>query len=483
MKTTVERQINSFLSAVLDREDPDYVVTVERKGTALLRTLHDGNRALYQKMAPRVIASDALPLLSRRQLKGKRILLLDDAICQGRRITLAKDYLCEAKHVDPSQVKVAAFSVHKRARPGLADYCWFGQLEDDSFRRTRTEMLQAFQMGGSLLLATERLEIVVSLRCSRVELFDALCQAGDGVELFSVAGRTHLTVHDPLLVDEGELLDLLPPGTEVAGAIRKIRVIERRDGRFSICPIFYPSSPLVGPGESITRMPEALRVFVGNLDDAKPDVLSKALFQSTALLSSMFLLRTVAVALRSLENADKIDLSVPKHTEDSVAGIGRLRMIFPKIDLDAVAGFVESALGYRKAWPRKHDARRSRRLDAGVGTEGHGYITDLQWQLARGIFRITEHDPARQQGATWIEVIDSVFRQRSLLTQDKLPYLSAALDNAIDQADVVTDLGIRCGSDGIRRHVRVFRTDGELVTADLRRMDAVWKSDQAPPQE
>jgi hypothetical protein len=94
---------------------------------------------------------------------------------------------------------------------------------------------------------------------------------------------------------------------------------------------------------------------------------------------------------------------------------------------------------------------------------------------------VTEHDPARAAGLTWDELVDRIVGAPTLVDTGTVALLSAALDKAIDEADIVTDVAIRKTRLGERRLVRVFRPDGEMVTADLRRVCALWKKDDPPP--
>jgi hypothetical protein len=497
MKSNVDAQIATFLFSVLTAENPDYVVTVERKGTALLRTLVASGGWDVTEPLRTVVASDALHFLKDGAFVGKRILLLDDAMYQGRRIMKAKKYLLEQKHVQASQIKVAAFSVHEQVEPGMADYSWFGRLRDEGFRSTRDEMVRSFQESGSLLLATERIGVVAELQCGRGDFFDALCKLGIGVEAFSVAGRLNLTVHNPELPDGGKaLLEKLPQSATIEGAIRKLRIVERKDGLFAICPIFYPATPASVDSLNLRPCDEWLKLLLGRDYAAATDpaYLPIAVFQAVALMASVALLESVAVALQPLTRPGKISIKVPM--TDKTGVLSHLRMLFPLIDESGVVQLIQTAIQPAKENKRSvRLTKRPLRVGAGVGTAGAATLGLLHWQLLKQTFfasernflrpsaeRAEERETLRSPGATWRQIKALVGNASTTPFDSRAEaLLSAALDKAIDEADIVTGVDTRLFADDILRLVRVFRPDGEFIQSDMRRICAMWKKDIPPP--
>jgi hypothetical protein len=496
MKSNVDVQIAMFLSAVLTTEKPDYVVTVERKGTALLRTLVAGGGWSADPIRT-VVASDALHFLKDGAFVGKTILLLDDAMYQGRRIMRAKKYLLEQKHVQPSQIKVAAFSVHEQVAPGMADYSWFGRLRDDGFRATRDEMIRSFQESGSLLLATERIGVVAELHCGRADFFDALCKLGVGVESFSVAGRLNLTVHNVELPEGGKrLARKLPESATISDSVRKLRVVERQDGLFAICPIFYPATPAVIGASALDRSDEWLKLVLGYdyATATDPKILPIAVFQAIALMASVALLESVAVALHTLTKQGKVSIKVP--TTDSTGVLSHLKMLFPLIDEPRVVQLIQTAIQPVKENLRAvRLSKRPLRVGAGVGTAGAETLGLLHWQLLRQAFFSSERNllrpssepmddaqSSRSPGATWKQIKARVSDASATPFDSRAEaLLSAALDKAIDEADIVTGVDARLFGDKVERFVRVFRPDGEFIHSDMRRICAMWKKDTPPP--
>ena len=165
-RSTVSAQINEFLSAVLLQVQPTWIITVERKGTALLRTLAEtvGSAPFPFRVWDRALSHEALDFVKDDSLRSGVILLLDDSIYRGTQIQDVICRLTQEKNVPRSNIKVAAFSVHENSfiHP---DFHWFVQLEEGAFRAKREAVIEFFQQRGSLLLDTEHVEVSVRLKC------------------------------------------------------------------------------------------------------------------------------------------------------------------------------------------------------------------------------------------------------------------------------------------------------------------------------
>ena len=226
-------QIDEFLHLTLEKVKPTWIVTVERKGTALLRTVFDNHS--HREVCldwGNVLSSDAINSFPSERLREGAILLLDDGIHGGGRVSQALDVLTREKKVPREHIKIASFSVHEDSTFEGIDFHWFGRLRDSQYRRVRTGVIEFFQRRGSLLLDTEHIEVSVELHCGRLEFFDALCRAGLGVEHTSEGGHVNLTIHNPIILDETTFTENLPPRTMYRDVVRKIRVVERKK---SVC--------------------------------------------------------------------------------------------------------------------------------------------------------------------------------------------------------------------------------------------------------
>src|SRR5262249_3194635 len=134
----------------------DYIVPIERKGTALVRAelmSSDGrgwSKVLSREAAPATLANKP----------GAKVLVLDDSVWSGKTIKQTVDMLRqEAPH---TRLTTAAFMTHRDAPPDAVDISYFEGLGDDSFKSRREAVVDYLQRQGSLLLDAEHAEVVVS---------------------------------------------------------------------------------------------------------------------------------------------------------------------------------------------------------------------------------------------------------------------------------------------------------------------------------
>ena len=159
-----ETQITKFVNAAITKAQPSWIVTTERKATALLRTVLEKYPKLTQW--DRIISSDALKCFPEEKLKEGTVLVLEDSICQGTGVAEIIGLL-EEKNVARKRIKIAAFSVHKDSQIKDIDFHWYGHLGRKNYGEMRESLLTYFQRKGSLLLDTEHIEVIVKLHCGR----------------------------------------------------------------------------------------------------------------------------------------------------------------------------------------------------------------------------------------------------------------------------------------------------------------------------
>src|SRR5579872_2895555 len=171
-------ELDTFVASVLMRARPDWIVTLERKGTALLRTYVEHSPALskYWPGWERVLSQHALAEIPFATIQG-RVLVLDDAMHFGHQIGALMSELVSLG-VKRSSITVAAFAVHRECEQVDPDYWWYRDLAHDEFRSTRGKLIELFQHRGSLLLDTEHVEIGIRAECSSTELFSTFSRIG-----------------------------------------------------------------------------------------------------------------------------------------------------------------------------------------------------------------------------------------------------------------------------------------------------------------
>ena len=150
----------------------------------------------------------------------------------------------------------------------------------------------------------------------------------------------------------------------------------------------------------------------------------------------------------------------------------------------------------RKRGLRKAEGLQSRLIEADRGTKYGDELRKMQWLVLR-ILGMSQGLPTLQglTGESPEEIdlkpsgvpfgtFSEFIRESSACSAEPEignAILSAALDRAIDEADLVTDTKVMPFSDGTPRIVRVFRPDGEIVSSDVRRAASLWRSSSPPP--
>jgi len=471
---TMDKQIEIFLSSVIERTNPRWIITTERKGTAFLRTY--ANRVLNpratQNIWARVLSSQAVRELPEAFLSEGTILLLDECMYGGHSVSNMLKLLTEEKHIARDRVKVAVFGVHEHSSSQAPDFRWLGQLTDETYRRVRDGLIRMFQQQGSLLLDTEHIEVPVEIKCGRLEFFEALSRAGCGVTYLSSGDRINLTIHNPVLVDEQEFLAHLPAKTIIKNVVRKIRVVERAKDRFAIIPIFYPSTPSDANKASLSFIDESLSNLAGT-----PEIN----FHLLGIFASLNLFQTAFMCLRDLIGQGKVNVRIP-HPGDADDSLSHMLALFPTLNIEMLHSSLERFVEAGRKWKaRRSDLQEPRLIDACEGTLASRQLDEYQWLSLREVSRIAHELPNSAVGVTLQELMLLAEDGDDMQRKKNEALLSAALDRAIDDAELVPDVSRMTFADGQIRYTRTFRIDGEMISADVRRVAALWRGSMPPP--
>jgi hypothetical protein len=500
----ISGEVSEFLTSVFTKYKPYYVVTVERKGTALLRSALRGPLQNEIGIAwDRILSSDGLEAVSAEALENRPILLIDDGVHIGRRIRQTTDYLIEKKKVLRGNIRIAAFSVHEAAT-GKVDYRYFGELSDARYKEVRQLMLRQFQRDGSLLLDSEHMQIIVELNCGRLEFYDALCRLGVGVEHVSTGGRSNLTVQSPAISDERAFLSSLPPGTSVAGVVRKIRVVERVDGTHAIIPIFYPATATTLSANDLSGIEPVLAAACTSPSSA---------FHLVGLYGCLELFKSATSALRQLERGRKLNIRIPKPDDHDPESLSHLKAVFPTVNVADLHLVLEKYVEEGRASKKKDFLRKPCRVDATLGMSAWHKQQELKWAVLSALrtaadcsllpaqTRPLDGHKLRRGGATFADLISTiVFDQPGMVARGKTArrrvvgvaepsvksvdeaLLSAALDELIDDAQVVTDMTEMRFADNLARFTRLLRLDGEIVYSEVKKATSLWRQQILPPE-
>jgi len=193
-----ERRFLSWLSRLMKPDHFDVVVTVERKATAVVRTLMDMPIGVPCEWDwSRVLSSDAIPYLPAGWLKGKRILVFNEMIHHGRSTKQAIQVIGENSPDALRQVYTAAFIVHEEfdklgswrttdfrghSAALSPDHALQRGVSDRLYRIVQQSLVESLRDRGALLLDTEHLETTFSHTMPNRKFLDALCTFGEPIE-------------------------------------------------------------------------------------------------------------------------------------------------------------------------------------------------------------------------------------------------------------------------------------------------------------
>jgi hypothetical protein len=320
------------------------------------------------------------------------------------------------------------------------------------------------------MLDTEHLEVRIRLKSSLPDLVNALRRKADVVAFQSLAGRHNLTV---FFQDDDTTHTLpagqLPAGSQVAGIVKKCRVIERGGDEFAVLPICYPSIPHV-----LSDWPRAADRRLFGIESSQTPF---GYFYAAALLSALTVLEWT---LKSIYAAgpDVASVYLPTTSTDG-GGYGsysleHLRVMYPTLSLDLLQERLAAV-----------DARASqqgiplRRHSTSLGAFEHPHQATMEsdaWQLLQVIrFNLDQKIvEERTYDQSW--VIPTPFgltAQEIFCLGDRLEfkpaYISSLFDLLIDNGHLVTHIARRPhATEPIEVWTRVFEPDGEMVSELVR---------------
>jgi len=420
--------LREFVAALLWDPMFDYVVPIERKGTALIRAAIMGSESPnWGKVLAREAA--CVTLANR---PGVRVLALDDSVWSGETIKATVGMLEAA--LPRAEVVTAAFMTHADAPSGSVDISYFQGLGDNAFRERRAAVVEYLQQQGSLLLDTEHAEVAVRLSCSSDEFFRALAGWGKAVK-FSPPYRLNCTVfqHASELLEQ--LRGVLPSYADISDAVCKVRVVERPQisGGFSLIPICYPNVWLDrASGYDHPRMEWTKRVT------------------GDRLFNCIGLCVAIEMLVHLMQWLDDC-LGGKVSFEYGPAQLRHLNAAFPELDVDEVI----AELG------RSRESRRVRATHLGVPDEPGLQILE---KYAEKIKRRCYDPGAYRSGTVRNLRLPEILAVAQ--SEVEVPRVSAALDLLIDKAVILPRVSKLKTAKGVMAF-REFGPDGEMVRREL----------------
>ncbi len=425
--------LESFASDLVNDRSFDYVVPVERKGTALVRAALGASDETKWR---RILSSSAVNSISAPD-RRLRVLVLDDSVWSGRSLRAAVDAVRSA--LPQAEIVTAAFVTHIASVPDV-DIAYYRRVDEECYREYRDAVVEYLQTKGNLLLDTEHVEVTARLDCSGQDFYSALAGWGETI-MFASGSRVNCTVLRRPDQVGGALLGVMPDYTDMSNAICKLRVVSRPNERntHSLVPICYPNLNL--HPETQYRNPNMPWTAAVGWDQERP---TSRVFQAVGLSLSVEL---VIDAMMFLSEAlpDKVQFDF------AADGVDHLLATFPEADLAQVRG----RLG-------RITTKRGRKTKRGVVDDPGLEILE---RLAQDVLDLCYDRLCYETGfvrrISMVEILELVHK-----TGQPAARISAALDLLIDSARILPEVNYeRSGS--TTRVIRVFVPEGEVVKRKL----------------
>lgn len=479
----IEILLQTFLSEQIAKHKPDLIIVVERKGTAILRSLNESAHNNFDWPWSKVISSEAIEQMSDEYFRSKRILVFDDMMKTASHIRNVIQQLSDRELIeDKSTIRIAVFAVHEACPSeiespiGAIPYSWFYRnLTSVNYQSIQIQIVGMLQQSGSLMLDTEHLEVRLRLLGSLNRIIGAVKRKATAYPFHSSDGRMNITVfYDD---DEAHSMPagLFPVGASVSDVVKKCRIIDRGGDEYAIIPICFPS--IIAHEEHWpTRESEVelLGSGVGCSDVAR--------FYGAGLLAALEVLYWVLKDLAVLGEND-YSILLPKYEDDHEARGGytleHLKVVFPTLNVNKLTDRIaevdrEARLAGTQLRSRKFESAAVPMVtDAELHQDATRLLQVIRHELDQ---RILESeilgDPTVRSirfGLTLVEIFEIGKR----FGWDR-PRTSALCDILIDQAAVSTDVIAIEDPAGIARMVRTFAPAGEVVSEMVRRYSTQW---------
>jgi len=477
---SIRRQLHAFLNRQIKEWQPDKILVVERKGTAILRALKEWAEEPLDWKWNNVISSEAIDQVGGDYFQNQKVLVFDDMMRTGRHIQVVKDELIKRGLWLPGQdnFRFAIFAVHQISsiHDRTPDAWYYWDLSPREYEQIREEIIRMLQQAGSLMLDTEHLEVRVQRKCSENRFFSVLGRRAKAAVFSSLGQRANVTV---LYGEDDEAydlpLDLFPVGTDISGIVKKCRVIYREKNEYALIPICYPSVPInSSEWPSDSEMVELLGTGV------KTD---RGRFYAVGLLAALQVLHFVLKDLAFLQPTE-YEISLPKlPAEANTRGgysLDHLKVVFPTLNLENLTHRIYEI--YMAATSEASSLRKRK-----IECPAPRIFTDegLHWDaihLLQVIRRVLDDKIAEKFFSRGEINVPHPFgltaKQIFSLAKERLSWedlrTSVLFDFMIDEAYLVPDVEPRLDEHGFKRMVRTFEPDGEVINEWIRNYTIQW---------
>jgi hypothetical protein len=463
------------------------VLVIERKGTAVLRSLIEWKDDPLRWPWKTVISSGVIDQIPDEILAGRKILVFDDMTRSGRHIKDLLEKLEKRGLWKPGSpnLRLAVFAAHADSSEGIP-YCgdqripfvWFYRyLTSEDYEHVRNQIIRMLQAAGSLMLDTEHIEVRIRLNGNFNQFVTALRRRAKVVVFRSRNQLTNITV----FYEEDEVHrlphELFPPGTDFKNIVKKCRILQVNPDvdEYSVMPIGFPSIP--AGVENWPNDPRTLKLLgkACGTDDVSR-------FYAAGLIAALEILRWALKDLGVLDDsAYTLNLPVEPSTEYGTRSysIEHLRVMYPTLDItglnDTVAALAKAAHSEGKQLRSyKHQPKKlSLYEDNELRANALSLLQIIRQELDRRM--LLEGIPEKGDyphpfGLTLKEIF-------KIAKEGRLPWaderISTLFDILIDEGLLVTHVE-RLQEDGVSRVSRTFEPDGEVVSSYVRRYTTQW---------
>jgi len=477
-KVDIETELITFLKTQMEDFDPDIVIVVERKGTAVLRCALEKSPDEKVVEWRNVLSSTAIENGDLKDLDGKRILVFDDMMRTGEHLTkLIRNLLAEGIiRSDLSNLRVAVFAVHQKMGNELGvdgqrvPYKWFySGLADSGYRALRDRIIETLQAAGSLMLDTEHIEVLIRTKCS-IDILAGLLSRRATVVPFSSGGRMNLTVFFGVSSEKALIKSLGDGGLRFQGVVTKCRVVERAPNCFALIPICYPAVP---EDYDLGNVPSRYQsLFKESAFSSK-----HGRFQAAGLLASMVVLGWI---VEDLAAGDEPEVTIESPRRSGDPGLDHLNVVLPGLDVSILESEMRNLLGLSQGGRRGGtQSWKAREEETGIYMveerefhhSGIRLVQEMRYLLdVRGAEKYLSdgHEDLHPFGLRTREIFEI---GKGFGWED--PKTSALFDLLIDHGILVTHVEPRIDADRSLL-VRTFEPDGEVVSQAVRDVSYAW---------
>ena len=353
-----------WLSKLLDKNNFDIIVTVERKATAILRSLLDLSPEVYLDWDwTKVLSSDALPYLPKGYLKAKRILVFNEMIHHGSSTKKTINAITTNTPIPDTFIETAAFVVHEDFEKSR---CWSSQdiqpgtnnpspnyaiernVSSKMYEIYRERLIKALKAKGALLLDTEHIESTFSFTLPLNRFFEALWTFGEPVEYEDerIGGFPGITIRTPAVADSKKTAQLLPDNTVLElREPQKIRLVRRGPKEFAFVPIWYPA---IEEDEVLKNGWQNAPSYVKPaLEKCPSEKLPALAFHLSSLVTGIELVRSIWAGLKPYVGKG-VEPQTISASERPGSPLGHLRALYPYLDFTALEEEIASAISSYK---------------------------------------------------------------------------------------------------------------------------------------